>query len=98
VVDSLPFPAGWLLARDIAWDTSSLWISENFNSRIYELDPANGNVLSSFPSPSPDMRGLTFDGQFLWDVDHAGVSLMRFDFSADGFESGDTSAWSNTVP
>jgi DNA-binding beta-propeller fold protein YncE len=32
---------------------------------IYKIDPANGRVVSSIPSPSDTVYGLTFDGEYL---------------------------------
>jgi len=58
IVKSFGFPAGWLYARDIAWDGSYLWMGENFNSRIYKLDPANGAVISNFYAPGSNPWGL----------------------------------------
>jgi DNA-binding beta-propeller fold protein YncE len=72
IVKSFPFPPGWLYGRDIAWDGASLWIGENFSSRIYEVDPNTGNVLSSFAGPNSNPWGLAFDGVNLL---HATITL-----------------------
>jgi hypothetical protein len=72
VIKSFPFPPGWLYGRDIAWDGASLWIGENFNSRIYEIDPDTGGVLSSFFGPNSNPWGLAFDGTNLL---HATITL-----------------------
>lgn len=69
---SFPFPPGWLYGRDIAWDGASLWIGDNFTSRIYEIDPDTGNVLSSFNGPNSNPWGLAFDGVNLL---HATITL-----------------------
>ena len=72
IVKSFPFPPGWLYGRDIAWDGASLWIGENFTSKIYEIDPDTGNVLSSFFGPNANPWGLAFDGVNLL---HATITL-----------------------
>src|SRR5262245_15120525 len=72
VVKSFPFPPGWLYGRDIAWDGAALWIGENFTSKIYEIDPDTGNVLSSFFGPNANPWGLAFDGVNLL---HATITL-----------------------
>lgn len=72
IVKSFPFPPGWLYGRDIAWDGASLWIGENFTSKIYEIDPNSGNVVSSFFGPNSNPWGLAFDGVNLL---HATITL-----------------------
>lgn len=72
IVKSFPFPPGWLYGRDIAWDGASLWIGENFTSKIYEIDPTTGNVLSTFFGPNSNPWGLAFDGVNLL---HATITL-----------------------
>ena len=63
VVNFFPFPSGygWGYARDIAWDGSSLWIAENATVDIYEIDPSDGSVISSFYSPAFNPWGLAWD-------------------------------------
>jgi len=65
IVKSFPFPSGWLYARDAAWDGSYIWMGENFNSRIYKLDPASGSVVASFYAPASNPWGLAWDGTHL---------------------------------
>lgn len=66
IIHSFGFPSGWLYARDAAWDGSALWIGENFNSRIYKIDPSTGNVLSSFYGPDSNPWGLAWNGVELY--------------------------------
>lgn len=35
-------------ARGLAWDGQHLWCSDVFSQKVYQLDPNNGNVISSF--------------------------------------------------
>ncbi len=77
------------------------------NGRLYVADPRSGRDLC----PSVDLgsgsviRGAAFDGRYLWIVNNASRTLQQIDVCIphvllfiDGFESGDTSAWSATAP
>jgi streptogramin lyase len=46
-----------------------LWMVDTSGKKIYKLDPSNGSVLLSFPAPSKNPTGLTFDGANLWVAD-----------------------------
>jgi len=65
IVKSHDFPGNWMYARDAAWDGSNLWIGENFNCRIYQMDPDTGSILSSFFGPDLNQWGLAWDGTHL---------------------------------
>lgn len=63
--------------------TGSLWLSDSESDTIYELDPADGAVRSSFAAPSGEVRGLAFDGQDLWAIDYEGLALVQLDLSGN---------------
>jgi streptogramin lyase len=72
--------------RGLAWDGSSLWVVAGTNPElpvIYELDPADGSVRSSFAAPGPGHRDLAWDGEALWYSAHGTRSIYRLD-PADG--------------
>ena len=66
VIHSFGFPGGWLYVRDAAWDGGALWIGENYNSRIYKIDPVSGAVLASFCGPDSNPWGLAWSGTDLY--------------------------------
>lgn len=64
----------------LAWDGQHVWLSTNpfgGTSMIHQMDPATGQLLASFPAPSDDPAGLTFDGQNLWMVDPFEIKLYQ---------------------
>jgi len=63
-VATIPTP-GSAFTQGLAWDGTSLWHAE-YNGIVYELDPANGAILSSFAAPTVYPCGLTWDGTHLW--------------------------------
>lgn len=66
-------------AHGCAFDpsTGSLWLSDSAAAVIFELNPTTGAVLSSFPAPGADVRGLAFVAQDLWVIDQATLNLFR---------------------
>jgi DNA-binding beta-propeller fold protein YncE len=68
------------LPRGLAWDGSSLWVVAGINVEqpvIYELDPADGSVLSSFNAPGTGHRDLAWDGEALWYSAHGTRTIYR---------------------
>lgn len=55
--------------RSVAWDGNNLWYSEWGLDSIFQIDPANGNVLKKFKSPGYGPQALAFGGGFLWHTD-----------------------------
>jgi hypothetical protein len=51
------------LSLGLAYDGEYWWAINGDN--IYSFD-RNGDLVSSFPSPAPEPRGLGFDGEYLW--------------------------------
>jgi hypothetical protein len=58
---ALAFGGGKLFAKNSFYDPST----ESYKAKIYVLDPANGNILNSFPAPQ-DGLDLTSDGVNLY--------------------------------
>lgn len=68
VVDSFAAPS--TLTRDLAVGNGVLWATGTLDGNtIYELDPADGSVISSFASPGISPFGIAWDGTNLWHSD-----------------------------
>jgi hypothetical protein len=77
-------PSNW--PNGIAWDGTSLWISDfSGGMRLFEIDPDDGSILSSFPIVySYHAGGLTWDGQYFYvGSHHTGLA------EAEGRDNGD---------
>jgi hypothetical protein len=65
-------------------------------------DPFNPVSVGSHDTPGHASEGIAASGGFVWVAEgSAGLEIFRdceLTLFSDGFESGDTSAWSNTVP
>jgi len=53
----------------IATNGTYLWTSDAKHREIVQVDPDDGSVLATFPSPGPCPGSLTWDGQSLWNLD-----------------------------
>ncbi len=81
LLQEFPAPTGSGSGTGLTWDGSSLWYTHDYGAggelRIYQINPADGTVLSDFASPaSGDSTGLTWDGTHLW-VTGFGESYYR---------------------
>ncbi len=101
VVHSFPSPTPnpW----GVAWCSGSLWTSASVDNMYIKVNPTTGAVIESFPAPAGAWP-LGQDCQsanLLWSVGNHNNLIYLIDLGVlftDGFESGDTSAWSQTVP
>jgi hypothetical protein len=69
-------PSQGLQPQGMAWDGTYLWNVQDDNDDdpelVWQLDPANGDTILSFPVPDTggssgqSPRGLAWDGQYLW--------------------------------
>jgi glutamine cyclotransferase len=81
VIGSIPTPNSSYVASGLAWDGSNLWVSE-WNQEIYKINPANGQVLSSFNAPDYGDQtnglpyGLAWDGTHLWVSNNNGIHMI----------------------
>lgn len=80
VVDSIPAP-GASVNEGLAWDGTSIWSTNWQDNLVYELDPANGDILSFFfpqaPSDYDGLTGIAYDGFFLWISDQDSKVIMQ---------------------
>lgn len=72
------------------WDGSYLWLSASNRGLILQVDPADGSLIQSLPSPAADLRGLAWDGNSLWAVDGANDLIYRLSTSGDVLGTWDT--------
>lgn len=63
-------------ARGLAWDGQYLWCAEVFSQKVYQLDPNDGSVVSSFDfNIEYQYGGLAWsDDDYLWITDYRGTS------------------------
>lgn len=57
-------PAGAGVVRDMAFDGTHLWIPNSTPAEIYRVDPSDGAVLDTIPTPGAEARGAVWaDGR-----------------------------------
>jgi hypothetical protein len=64
VIHQIPSPDTY--SNGLAWDGQSLWNCGAFTSMMYELDPSDGTVLTSYDTGIAGLRGLAFGDDHLW--------------------------------
>lgn len=78
VISSFDAPDTGITSLD--WDGSNLWAVDGTTQYVYKLDPANGDVLSSFlivdqiGDQDPVPGGMTINGGTIFTAMHAGTS------------------------
>jgi len=83
-----PGPNNGYYAYGLAWDGEHLWVGEDFNGTVYEVDTSDGSVITSFPGAPQSNHGLAFDGTFLWaSSDYHSDYIFKFDLSGDKIDS-----------
>lgn len=88
VLQSFTAPPGATgTVRDMAFDGTHLWIPNSGSDEIYRVDPANGAIVETIPTPSGESRGATWaDGRlycndkdtdevYVWDPDASSWSV-----------------------
>jgi hypothetical protein len=73
---SITANTGW--SEDLAFDGVSLWRAGLVDGTVYQVRPADGSLLSSFPVPFRPM-GLAWDGGALWVSSQYGGLVARYD-------------------
>jgi hypothetical protein len=102
VMDTIPSQG--LQPQGLAWDGAYLWNVQDDNDDdpelVYQIDPATGDTLLSFPVPDTgnasgeSPRGLAWDGQYLWLVSRAPGSPLRNNlYKIDPFGGGVPEMW-----
>jgi hypothetical protein len=52
-------------ANGVAYGSGFVWAVDNGVDRVFKIDPATMNIVSSFPYPG-GLDGLGYDGEYLW--------------------------------
>jgi hypothetical protein len=97
-------PSQGLQPQGLAWDGAYLWNVQDDQDgdpeRVWQIDPATGDTLMSFPVPDTgnasgeSPRGLAWDGQYLWLVSRAPGSPLRNNiYKIDPFGGGVPNMW-----
>lgn len=68
----------------LTWNGSSFWAVSRHDSVIYEINPSDGSIVSSFHSPNPyevetGCEGLAWDGTYLWYADSDLDTIFQLD-------------------
>lgn len=83
-------------ATGLAWDGVHLWVSDSWTDKVYELDPENGSIIFSFPSPGGTPHGLAWDGMYFWNADESQKTIYKLNPATEAvissFPSPDDSA------
>jgi glutamine cyclotransferase len=66
IISVIPAPAA--NPDGLVWIDGSLYITSDATHQIYQIDPSDGTVISSFngPGSADALTGLTYDGSNLW--------------------------------
>jgi hypothetical protein len=64
----------------LTYDGKDLWVADDFQDKIYKVDPCTGLVISSFASPGPEPSGLAWDGNCLWSADLSDDKISKISF------------------
>ena len=97
-------PSQGLQPQGLAWDGTYLWSVQDDNDGdpelVWQLDPATGDTLMSFPVPDTgnssgeSPRGLAWDGQYLWLISRApGAPTRNYIYKIDPFGGGVPDMW-----
>jgi DNA-binding beta-propeller fold protein YncE len=80
IIDSIRGVGG--IPFGLEWDGAYLWhANRGAGHFIYKLNPIDGSVVYSFPSPGTDPAGVAWDGQYLWHTDWSGNMVYKIDVS-----------------
>jgi len=65
----------------LAWDGATLWMVDFAEKALYQIDPSDGSVLATYPTPDPvgGCKGLTWDGEYLYVLGWASRALYKMD-------------------
>ncbi len=105
---AIPSP-GNQAPRGLEWIDGALWVVDGngyVDDAIYKVDPSDGTILEAYQPTGATfglIYGLAFDGTHFWLSDLTTNKIHKLLIAKDlifydGFELGDTSAWSSAVP
>jgi hypothetical protein len=84
MADTLPLPG--TSKGDMDFDGRYLWMVSEQDARIFKMDTANGNVVTSFAIPTgypfdPNDYGCAWDNGYIWITEYVDQTLMRISAS-----------------
>ena len=77
VLDSLE--TGYHNSVGLTWDGQHLWLSDHKADQLACIDPTNGKIIRTLPSPGYWPAGLAWDGQYLWNLDSHQNKIFKVD-------------------
>lgn len=87
VISEIPAPGG-LKCTGLAYENGNLWVQNEATKKIYKINPANGQILTSFFSPATQTpTGLAFDGTHLWATDRDAYKIYKITTSGSTVSS-----------
>ncbi len=75
VISDIPSPSS---PFGLTWDGTYLWVG-TYGGDLYQVDPANGDVIMSMASPGTVASGLAWDWHALWVSDRDDDVIRRVD-------------------
>jgi hypothetical protein len=76
IIHTIPAPGP--STEGLAWDGTYLWASDNSNDYVYQLDPSDGSILTSFRAPPGSYpNDMTWDGVYLWVAVNNGDTIFQ---------------------
>lgn len=73
------FPAPCRNPTGICWDGERLWLADGDSGVLYEIDPADGDVIGNLSPAVDSAAGLAADQTQLWLVDESNELVCAFD-------------------
>jgi streptogramin lyase len=82
VISQIPAPGG--NPDGLTWIDGNLWITSDDEYEIYEINPANGAVITTIPGYGNDasLTGLAYDGTYLLSTCHPMIYFRETDDGA----------------
>jgi len=72
-----PSPRGFAVSGD------SIWVADDSDDKVYQIDMSDGTVRSSFDTPSATPGALTIVGDFIYLIDFGVDTLFKIDFNGN---------------
>ena len=69
--ETILLPAPDSYPHGVTSDGTTLWVTDYVAVSLHQIDPANGSVLQTFTFDFSSIRGVAWDGQYLWVASHS---------------------------
>lgn len=84
MVQSIPMvlPSVFYYGGDVDFDGTNLWRVVEQAGMLYKINPANGDILASYPVPTntpdePNSYGCAYDNGFIWTSEYRDLTLIK---------------------